>query len=173
MAQSSRSNGTGFLELIGLIVEGAWSIVVGHYITAKNFIRPGTTDQYTNWRAKEKNWKPAPGYRGDFALIAAPDRPGGLRCTACMQCANVCPDKCIHVEGDGKGKERHPVSFYIDIGLCQFCWMCAEICPFNAITMTPEYEQAEADPRKLIRDIEELRRRGADIPEPLRPIMPE
>ena len=168
----ARENGTGVFELLGLVCNGAWSIVLGHYITAKNFIRPGVTDQYTRRRKKEKNWQPGPGYRGDFALIHAPDRPQSLRCTACMQCANICPDKCIHVVGEGKGTERGPVSFYIDAGLCQFCGLCAEVCPFAAITMTPEYEQAEFDPRKLIRDIEDLKRRGEGIEEPLKPIVP-
>ena len=172
MAHNDRRNGTSFFELIGLVLEGAWSIVIGHYITLKNFIRPGVTDQYTNWRAKEKNWKPAPGYRGDFALIHAPDRPNGLKCTGCLACQNICPDGCIHVVAEGKGKERVATSFYIDVGLCQFCWLCVETCPFGALTMTTEYEQAESDPRKLIRNLGDLRRRGEGIPDVLRPIVP-
>ena len=67
-----------------------------------------------------------------------------------------------------KGKERRPVEFTIDLGLCMFCWLCVESCPFDALTMTTDYEQGEDDLRKLIRTLDDLTERGKDIPEVLR-----
>jgi formate hydrogenlyase subunit 6/NADH:ubiquinone oxidoreductase subunit I len=96
------------------------------YITAVNFFRPSVCERYPR-RDGRPDWHPRPGYRGDFALISAPERPGGLRCIACLQCQNVCPDGCIHITPTGKGKERYPQHFFIDAGLCMYCWMCVEV----------------------------------------------
>ncbi|MCD6352018.1 MAG: 4Fe-4S binding protein [Armatimonadetes bacterium] len=154
-------------NMIGMIGQGAWTIVLGHWVTLKNFWRKKVTDRYPHRQAWE-NWQPKPGYRGDFALIS--DRETGkLRCIACMQCQTNCPSACIHIKAEGKGKERHPVEFFIDAGLCQYCWICVEVCPVGAITMTPDYETAVDDPRKLIRDLEYLRTRGLEYDDVLRP----
>jgi len=153
-------------ELLLIILEGAWSIVVGLYVTFINFWRTKVTDRYPH-RDPALNWQPRPGYRGDFALIT--DRETGkLRCIACQQCQNICPVGCILVVPEGKGKERHPTEFYIDTGLCMYCGLCVDVCPADAITMTPDYETATDNPRKLIRDIDYLRERGKEYDEVLR-----
>ena len=153
--------------LLGLVAAGAWSIVAGLRVTAVNFFRRGVCERYPH-RDPARDYQPRPGYRGDFALIADPERPGGLRCIACLQCQNLCPDQCIHITAAGKGKERHPREFRIDTGLCQFCWLCVEVCPVAAITMTTDYKTATDRPERLIRDLETLRERGREIPEPER-----
>ena len=158
----TQRNDTTFWGLVSLIVEGAWSIAVGLWVTGLNFLRPTVCERYPR-RDGEPDWQPRPGYRGDFALLSDPERPGGLRCIACLQCQNVCPDKCIHITPEGTGKERHPSAFVIDAGLCQYCWLCVEICPVAAITMTPDYETATDSPRKLIRTLEGLRERGLEF----------
>lgn len=155
--------------LLADIVGGAASVIKGHVVTLRNWLRPKVTGQYP-YRDPAKEWVPKPGYRGDFALIHDPQRPGGLRCIACMACANVCPDKCIHIIGQGKGKERHPAAFDIDIGLCMYCWLCVEVCPVRAITLTPEYHNVAFTPQELIRDINDLKARGEGIAEPLLPV---
>jgi len=143
------------------IVGTALSILKGLWVTLITFWRPKVTVQYPH-RDPAEDYKPRPGYRGDFALIT--DRETGqLRCTACMSCVRICPDKCIHIVGEGKGKERKPTEFYIDIGLCMFCHLCVEACPFDAITMTTDYEQSEYDPRALIRDLNTLTARGIEF----------
>jgi len=160
----------GLLADIGC---GALSIVQGHWVTLKNLFRKKVTDQYPHRNHPEREWLPQPGYRGDFALISDPERPGGTRCIACLACANICPDKCIHIRGEGKGKERHPELFYIDAGKCMYCWLCVEICPVAALTMTREYHNVEYEPDLLIRDLADLVRRGEGIPEPEVPVAPE
>ena len=154
------------MALAADIGSGAASICKGLWVTIINFFRKKVTVNYP-FSEPERNYKPRPGYRGDFALIT--DRETGeLRCTACASCAKACPDRCIHIVGEGKGKERKPVEFTIDVGLCMFCWLCVEACPFDALTMTTDYEQAEYDPRKLIRTIDDLRERGKEYEDVLR-----
>jgi len=155
------------LGLLCDIAAGAWSILLGHWVTLINFWRKKVTDRYPH-RNADLDWKPRPGYRGDFALIT--DRKAGrLKCIACMQCANICPAGCIHIKAEGKGRQRRPVEFYIDAGLCMYCWLCVEVCPVGAITMTPDYEMAVEHPAKLVRDIEYLTARGLEYDEPLLP----
>ncbi len=148
------------------ILGGALSILKGLWVTISVFFRPKSTVRYP-FEEREANYTPRPGYRGDFALITDKET-GELRCTACMSCVKACPDACIHIVGEGKGKERKPVEFHIDVGLCMFCWMCVEACPFDALTMTPDYEQATDDPRKLIRNLATLRERGLEYDDVLR-----
>jgi formate hydrogenlyase subunit 6/NADH:ubiquinone oxidoreductase subunit I len=155
-------------NVLAAIAEGAWTIVVGHWVTLKNFGRKKVTDQYPH-RDQRRDWQPRPGYRGDFALITNKEA-GRLRCTACMACANICPAGCIWIEGEGKAKERVAVQFFIDAGLCMYCWFCVETCPFGAITMTPDYETAANSADKLLRDIDYLRTRGLEYDAVLRPI---
>ena len=160
-------------ELLADIGGAVVSVIKGHLVTLKTLFRKKVTDQYPYKREPEREWKPAPGYRGDFALILDPERPSGTRCIACMACANICPDKCIHIKPAGKGKERHPEQFFIDAGLCMYCWLCVETCPVAALTMTRDYHNVEYDAVNLIRDLDELKRRGEGIPEPEVPVAPE
>lgn len=171
MSQMTEQKSQSVRELVADIVGGAVSVVKGHMITWRTFWRKKVTDQYPH-KDSEKAWKPHPGYRGDFALISDAERPGNLRCIACMQCARVCPVGCIHIEGEGKGKERRPSAFYIDIGLCMYCWMCVETCPVAAITMTTDYNNVSFTPQGLIRDMADLQKRGEGLSEPLYAVPP-
>ncbi|MEN6549245.1 MAG: 4Fe-4S binding protein [Armatimonadia bacterium] len=157
-------------ELLTDIVGGVVSVIKGHGVTLKNLFRKKVTDQYPYRHHPELEWHPQPGYRGDFALIADTERPGGTRCIGCMACANTCPVVAIHICAEGKGKERHPQQFYIDAGLCMYCWMCVEACPVGALTMTRDYHNVEYTPDKLIRDLDDLKRRGEGIAEPEVPV---
>jgi NADH-quinone oxidoreductase subunit I len=160
-------------ELLGDIGYAAVSVLKGLWVTLRVLFRPKVTQQYPFRHHPEKEWHPAPGYRGDFALILDPERPDGTRCIACLACQNVCPDGCIHITPEGKGKERHPAEFYLDTGLCMYCWMCVEACPVGALTTTREYHNIEYDPLKLIRDLDDLKARGEGIPDPEVPVSPE
>lgn len=155
--------------LLADIIGGAVSIIKGHQITLRNLFRPKVTEQYP-YREPGREYVPKPGYKGDFALIGDEERPGGLRCIACMACATNCPTGCIHIQAEGKGKERRPVAFDIDIGLCMYCWLCVEVCPVKAITMTSEYHNVAYEPQDLIRTLADLKARGAGIAEPQLPV---
>jgi len=137
------------------IWQGTKSIIIGHIVTFHNFWRPKITDRYPH-RDRIQNWQPRPGYRGGFALLKSDKEDRDLRCIACGRCAQACPVDCIHIEGEGKGKERHPVAFYIDMGLCVYCHQCVEACPEDALTMTEEYELSRTSRAGLIRDLDEL-----------------
>ena len=93
-------------------------------------------------------------FRGFIRLVMKED--GSHKCIACGQCARVCPAGCIEVQGEGKGKERHPVVFNINFGRCIFCGFCVEICPVDALEMTSFYEGAEYDLDWFKFDIEKL-----------------
>ncbi|MEI6504113.1 MAG: 4Fe-4S binding protein [Armatimonadota bacterium] len=160
-------------ELLADIVGGTFSVLKGHGVTLKNLFRKKVTDQYPHRHHPEREWLPRPGYRGDFALIADEERPGGTRCIGCNACANICPCGAIHLSSEGKGKERRPEAFYIDTGLCMYCWMCVETCPVGALTMTRDYHNVDYTPEGLIRNLEGLKRRGEGILEPEVPVAPE
>ncbi len=151
-------------ELLQDIWNGARSIIEGHKVTVYNlFLRERVTDRYPHQDPK-KDYQPGPGYRGGFALISNPES-GEVNCVACLACLRTCPDQCIHIEAEGKAKERKPTSFRIDLGKCMFCWLCVEACRFNALTMTPRYDMSVCQPEELIWDMEKLREEGRGMTE--------
>jgi NADH-quinone oxidoreductase subunit I len=165
MSCTNKASKTTVRALLADLVSGVRSIIKGHQITLRTLLRPKVTDQYPYRCRPDKEWQPKPGYRGDFALLSDPQRPGGLRCIACMACVNVCPTRCLHIEAEGKGKERHPVEFMVDLGLCMYCWMCIEVCPVGAITMTTDYHNVAYHPDHLIRNLANLKARGEGLTE--------
>lgn len=69
---------------------------------------------------------------GAPALTVVED--GGLRCTSCMLCQEVCPSFCIKIEKTD-AEEEAPLEFDINILKCTFCGLCEEVCPVDAIRM--------------------------------------
>jgi NADH-quinone oxidoreductase subunit I len=121
------------MKLLLAIPVGLYRILQGMAVTFVNLLRPKTTIQYP-WQQREV----APGYRGLFAQKLDPET-GELNCTACEACARACPSIVFTIEGEGKGKERKPSRFDMDLSRCLFCHLCVEACPFDAIKMTSEY----------------------------------
>ena len=150
------------IGLIGDVASGAKSIVDGMRLTLYHaFCRKSITDRYPH-KDPEEDYQPGPGYRGMLGLIADPET-GELNCTACGQCQKACPDNCIQVKGEGKGKERKAVEFVIDMSKCMYCGLCTEVCPFNAITMTPTYTCTVESVDELIWDMERLLKEAEGI----------
>jgi NADH-quinone oxidoreductase subunit I len=150
-------------ELVADLAYSARSIAEGMRVTMYNLLfRKAVTDQYPH-KDPSLDYQPRLGYRGMLGLVTD-EETGQLHCTACGQCEKICPDRCIRVVGEGKGKERHPVSFTIDMAKCMYCGLCTEVCPFDAITMTQRYTGAVEHVTELIWDLERLRQEGAGYP---------
>ena len=151
-------------ELLSDIRSGTRSIIEGHKVTLYNLLfRERVTDRYPH-RRPEDNYQPGPGYRGGFAMVCDAET-GAPNCVACMACVRICPDQCIQLEAEGKGKERKPTAFRVDLGKCMFCWLCVESCKFNALTMTSCYELSVTRPEDLVWDLPRLQAEGRGMTE--------
>lgn len=63
------------------------------------------------------------------------------RCTGCLECQEVCPTKCIHIENDiGPDGKVWVSRFDIDFSTCVFCGLCIETCLPACIIQTRQYE---------------------------------
>jgi NADH-quinone oxidoreductase subunit I len=99
-------------------------------------------------------------------LLALPIDPetGKDRCIICFQCERVCPSRCIHIEAQGKGKERVLSRFDIEMDKCQYCAFCVEVCPTEAIVFVPHYESSTFDRSTLLYNLDELHRAAPKEP---------
>ena len=126
-----------------------WSLVVGLFVTGKNFAKPQITVHFP--RQAVDNLAT---YKGHIELVGKEEAPATPKCTACGMCARVCPSGCITVtaktaepeppaEGaDAAGGEDKPVKrktlrepevFELDYNLCSLCGLCVEVCPVVAL----------------------------------------
>lgn len=95
-----------------------------------------------------------PRFRG--ALMHLRDEEtGDPNCTACNMCIRACPQDCLIVDGEGRGKERRATHFEYILSDCIFCRLCVEACNFDAIEMSPEYELATTE-KVVVWDFEKL-----------------
>ncbi len=125
-------------------------IIKGLWITLKEFFSRKVTMQYPEERwTPYKNWRGAPVLRWD----SQNDRE---KCVACFCCMFNCPPEAIYIEAEeaelGKGREKRPAVFEINMGVCIFCGYCEQACPEDAIFMSKEYELADFTRTSLIRD---------------------
>jgi len=139
----------GMLERIFLL-----EIVKGLGLTLRRLFSKAETIQYPKERKAL-----FPGFRGKHAFIRDPET-GGTRCVACMNCATVCPSRCITIKftRDETTGARNLQSYEIDALRCIFCGYCEEVCPVNAIVLMEEYEYADYVRQSFLFDSDRLLR---------------
>lgn len=139
------------VHYIRLIMEGAWSIVLGFCVTGKYMFKHYSTVQYPF-----KKLTMFPRFKGPVVFVKDP-QTGKNRCIACKACERICPSMCIRVEGEkGPDGKRRPTLYTMDNGLCCLCSLCIEVCPTNALEHSREYEWVVTSREALIRDLLEL-----------------
>jgi NADH-quinone oxidoreductase subunit I len=131
-------------------VTGIVSLLKGLWITFSYLFRAPITVEYP-----EKRVIMPLRFRGRLVLPIDPVK-GVDRCTACMRCAQICPNHSIDIEkekgSDGAPKPR-PAKYLYNMGTCMFCNLCVEVCPFFAIVMSDEHELAATEKAGLVVDL--------------------
>ena len=87
------------------------------------------------------------GYKGRHILFHD-------KCTGCNLCSIACEDiaeaiAMVKVPEQWKHNKKS-IMPQIDYARCVFCGFCVDACPFDCLYMTPEYELASTDKRKLV-----------------------
>ncbi|NTW03345.1 MAG: 4Fe-4S dicluster domain-containing protein, partial [Oscillochloris sp.] len=129
-------------------------VVWDHWVTSfrknENFTQiHGTfTVEYPEERSKLPQ-----AYR-NMPVLLYDDETGHELCTACFQCARICPPQVIHItqaKDEATGKVvPSSVEFIVEYDACMSCGFCAEICPFDAIKMDHVFELSTADHDSLM-----------------------
>lgn len=144
----------------------------GMWVTIAHFFRTWFTGAYTVEYPEQRVPLP-PYYRGRHQLNR--DANGLELCVGCFLCSAACPTKCIHIEPKENSPEatysrgeRYSEVYEINIGKCIFCGLCVDACPTGALTMSPTYELADYDLKKLIYRKEQMLVPGPPLPHNLR-----
>jgi NADH-quinone oxidoreductase chain I len=138
--------------------DAARALATGLGLTWEVMLRRKVTVKYPLERLPVSNR-----FHGLLALPIDPET-GKDRCIICFQCERVCPSRCIHIEAQGKGKERVLSRFDIEMDKCQYCAFCVEVCPTEAIVFVPHYESSTFDRSTLLYDLDELHRAAPKEP---------
>jgi len=135
--------------VIGPAVTG---LATGLRVTVEAMLRPKNTVMYPIEKVDV-----SPRWHGLLALPIDPEI-GSDKCIICFQCERVCPDRCIHIEAAGRGKDRLLTRFDIEMDKCCYCGLCVEVCPTEAIVFVPHYEASTYNRANLLYDLDDLRR---------------
>lgn len=131
------------------VICGFWSLVVGLWVTLRQFFRPTVTLLYPH-----RSLPMAKRFRGHVELTRDP-QTGAPLCIACKLCERACPSVCIRVEGakaEGAAK-RAPTLFTLDFTLCSLCGACVEACRSQALSYSRDYNLAGFDKSEFRYDL--------------------
>ena len=119
-------------------------------VTFRTMFRKKFTEEYP---LKPKVTEPR--FHGRHQLNRWPD--GLEKCVGCELCAWACPADASRVEAAETTEderyspgERYGAVYEINYLRCIFCGMCIEACPTRALTMTNDFELANASREALI-----------------------
>jgi NADH-quinone oxidoreductase subunit I len=132
------------------VLRGAVALGTGLGATFRTMFRPKVTVRYPQEKLPTSHR-----FHGLLALPIDPET-GKDRCIICFQCERICPDRCIHIEAEGKGKERVLTRFDIEMDKCCYCGYCVEVCPTEAIVFVPHYEASTYNRGRLLYDLDDL-----------------
>ncbi len=139
------------VNYIRLIVEGAWSLLVGLKVTGKYMVRRAATEPYPFRKLAIPQR-----LKGPIVFVKDPET-GKHRCIACKACERICPALCIRVEGEkGPDGKRRATVYTQDNGLCCLCSFCIEVCPTDALEHSRDYEWTSTAREGLMRDFIEM-----------------
>jgi NADH-quinone oxidoreductase subunit I len=139
-------------RLWGAIGSAVTGLATGLRVTIEAMLRPKNTVMYPIEKVDV-----SPRWHGLLALPIDPEI-GSDKCIICFQCERVCPDRCIHIEASGRGKDRLLTRFDIEMDKCCYCGLCVEVCPTEAIVFVPHYEASTYNRANLLYDLDDLRR---------------
>jgi NADH-quinone oxidoreductase subunit I len=136
-------------KYLGRIASGAASLVSGMGVTIRYMFKPVVTIRYPRLRMEIPE-----GFRGPIELMTVPET-GAHNCSACGNCARICPSGVITVQGgkkkaaaaEGAEPAKAPEDlfvitelFVIDFSRCSLCGLCVESCPRKALRFSHMYE---------------------------------
>ncbi len=142
-------------ERVGRAIRALWG---GLTLTFRMMLRPKVTVKYPVEKLPVSHK-----FHGLLALPVDPET-GNDRCIICFKCERICPDRCIHIEAEGKGKERVLTRFDIEMDKCCYCGLCVEVCPTEAIVFVPHYETSTYNRSRLLYSLDDLHRAAPKEP---------
>lgn len=120
------------------IVVGAWSLLVGMWVTIRYMFKRPVTQQYPRVRLEHKH------FRGPIQFVIFPET-GTHNCIACLLCAKICPTNCYVIEGAKsaeEGGQKRPTKFIYNYWQCSLCNLCVQVCPTQTLEHSKDFESA-------------------------------
>ena len=114
------------------------SLFVGLGVTLPRIFGKKVTQQYPHELPEMSG-----AYRSAIELVRF-EELGTHECIACSLCVEICPSRCIHIEGDrlpGMKKKRAEL-FTMDFSLCSLCGLCLAVCPTETLKYSRGYDAA-------------------------------